>query len=406
MHIGFIALDYPTSTSGGGVGSQTRVLARALVKAGHRATVVALGQNTSSSPTEDEGVKIYRVAPGNIHYYVSRFPGMKSLVATAIRELEYSRAVWNAVKAIHKLEPFDVLEGTETGSLFAALLEPRLPLVIRLHGETFTFYKYTPGMKVTAGLKLSRAIQRIALRRCHMLISPSASHLREISTELHGHHPPAEVIPNAVGQAGPNVAESPEPRLQEIVASSNPLVLCIGRIEQCKGISILLEAAAKVGATVSDCRFVFAGASHPTLKQSELTDLIGRLEIKSNVTFLGHVTQDQLTHLYSKAAITVVPSHYETFGLSALESMKCAVPVVATTAGSLPEVVVDGETGLLVPPGNAQALADSVIRLLTDEVLRYKLATNARQWAETFFIDRLVSGNIAAYKRAASVELG
>src|SRR5258706_11840124 len=138
MHFGFLALDYPPAPSGGGVGSQIRVLAKTLVKAGHQATVVALGEPGAPSPTQDEGVNVFRIAPGNLHWYVSRFPGMNSLVATAIRELEYSKAVWSAVRAIEKEQPFDLLEGTETGSVCAAVWGHGVALVIRLHGDPFT----------------------------------------------------------------------------------------------------------------------------------------------------------------------------------------------------------------------------------------------------------------------------
>jgi glycosyltransferase involved in cell wall biosynthesis/LmbE family N-acetylglucosaminyl deacetylase len=347
---------------------------------------------------------VFRISPGNLHWYVSRFPGMNSLVVTAIRELEYSQAVWSVVRAIQKEQPFDLLEGTETGSVCAALWGGDLPLVIRLHGDPFTFAKYTPDLKVTPGLRLSRILQRIALRRCRALISPSVSHLREISTELHGSHPPIEVIPNAVGEMT-TASRTTSPQLSEVLASPAPMVLYVGRIEKCKGVPMLLQAAALVHRTLPQCRFVLAGAPHPTLSSEELRGLIQRLDLGDFVTFLGHVPHDQLPSLYACASVSVVPSHYETFGLSALESMKFGVPVVAAAAGSLPEVVLDGVTGLLVPPGDAAALAKAIVRLVGDRKAHDEFAERAREHAQRYNVDRQAPHNLDLYEWASSPDL-
>jgi glycosyltransferase involved in cell wall biosynthesis/LmbE family N-acetylglucosaminyl deacetylase len=406
MHFGFLALDYPSAESGGGVGSQIRVLARTLVKAGHRATVVALRENGSPARAQDEGVEIHRVSPGNIHWYLSRIPGMNWLLVTAIREIEYSKAVWSAVRTIQKSEPFDLLEGTETGSVCAALLGRKVPLVIRLHGDPFTFYKYTPDLRITLALRLSRMIQRIALRHSRVLISPSLSHLREISTELHGAHPPIEIIPNAVGAMNADAGATPCcPALAALLEAGGPVVLYVGRIEKCKGVLTLLEAAARIQQAVPDCRFVLAGARHSTLRERDIDILLDRLRIRDVVTFLGHVPHEHLARLYSRATVSVVPSHYETFGLAALESMKFGVPVVAAAAGSLPEIVLDGVTGLLAPPGNAEAMAGAVTRLLTDQTLHRDLSRNARQRAQQYYVDEQVPRNLELYERATPLDL-
>lgn len=406
MHFGFLALDYPSLNSGGGVGSQIRVLARTLVEAGHDATVVALRENSCPSVTEDEGVQVHRVAPGNIHWYISRIPGMDSLIVTAVREIEYSRAVWSVIRAIEKKHPFDLLEGTETGSVWTALWGRKLPLVIRLHGDPFTFCKYTPNLRMTPGLRLSRIIQRIALRRSRLLISPSQSHLQEISAELHGEHPPIEVVPNTVGSMNLEAsAPLDRPGIRALLESSAPLVLYVGRIEKCKGVPTLLEAAARVHQVVPDCRFVLAGAPHATLRQGDLDDVINRLQLGEFVHFLGHVPHDNLAQLYSRAAVVVVPSHYETFGIAALESMKFGVPVVATAAGSLPEVVVNGVTGLLVPPGDAKAFADAITRLLVNKQEHREMTRRAKERSEEYQAAQQIPKTLELYEWAASSDL-
>jgi glycosyltransferase involved in cell wall biosynthesis len=84
------------------------------------------------------------------------------------------------------------------------------------------------------------------------------------------------------------------------------------------------------------------------------------------VTFLGRLPVEELARLYCEHEVLVSPSLYEGFGLPAAEAMACGTPVVATTAGAFPETIVDGETGVLVRPGDAAALADAIQMLLGD----------------------------------------
>src|SRR2546427_12959995 len=129
MHIGFIAMGYPSASGGSGVATQVRTLARALVDAGHQATVVALSEPGSPTLSEDAGVKVYRFTPTRLHCYVGLLPGIGSLLAPALRELEWSWAAYRQLRALHADRPFDVLEGTETGAFWAALCMSRVPLV-------------------------------------------------------------------------------------------------------------------------------------------------------------------------------------------------------------------------------------------------------------------------------------
>jgi D-inositol-3-phosphate glycosyltransferase len=83
-----------------------------------------------------------------------------------------------------------------------------------------------------------------------------------------------------------------------------------------------------------------------------------------------------------------VPSLHEAFGLVALEAMACGIPVVAAAVGGLKEIVQEGESGLLFPPGNASALAQALVTLLTNETLRQRLAQGALRRAEMFSLER------------------
>ena len=118
--------------------------------------------------------------------------------------------------------------------------------------------------------------------------------------------------------------------------------------------------------------------------------LARELGIEDRVTITGRVDREQLVRLYSETQLLVSPSLYEGFGLPAAEAMACGTPVLATTAGAFPEVIEDGVSGLLVPPGNAQALADAIEGLMDDSGLRTRLGQAGRRrivdhfsWRET-----------------------
>src|SRR5439155_24264075 len=149
-----------------------------------------------------------------------------------------------------------------------------------------------------------------------------------------------------------------------------------------KGLVPLLEALARVRAR-RQAELVVVGRPQPT---GAVAATVERLRLDGCVRFVTAITDTELVELYARAEVAVVPSLYEGFSLPAVEAMACAVPLVATTAGALPEVLgPHGEAGLLVPPGDPAALASSVARLLDDEGLRERLGAAGRARALTCF---------------------
>ena len=116
---------------------------------------------------------------------------------------------------------------------------------------------------------------------------------------------------------------------------------------------------------------------------------------------LGWVPHDELLRLYARAAVVACPSRREGFGVACAEAMASARPVVASSVGGLRDLVVDGETGLLVPPGDVGALRGAIERLLGDAELRRRLGLAARRRVrERFTWERAVSLTVTAYEDA------
>jgi glycosyltransferase involved in cell wall biosynthesis len=144
-------------------------------------------------------------------------------------------------------------------------------------------------------------------------------------------------------------------------AGPEPRLLCIGRLIPIKGHEILLRALARARLQVPDIALDIAGTGP---LEPKLRALARDLRIEDAVRFLGYVTP--VAKAIENAAIVVVPSRGEGFGMVALEAMERGRPVIATAVGGLPEIVVDGETGILVPSGDEEALAAAMVSLATD----------------------------------------
>jgi glycosyltransferase involved in cell wall biosynthesis len=392
MNICFASLNYPLDgRATSGVGSQVRWLAHSLVQAGHSVSVIDLATDGQNSITEDRGVKLYRMRRGNLHWFAGKLPLVGKLLALPMREIEYSVAVWRGIRRAGQTHEIDLIEGTETGAMLLPLLCRRIPLVIRLHGDRYTFHKYTPGLRMTLDVRLSRALQRFALRRARLLLSPSQAHAREVAQELHADDASIRIIPNCF-----DLAEIPSS-----VSDSRDenTVLYVGRLEQVKGIPLLLAAGQLVVQKFPGARFILAGSSHPSLPKEDIDAMIRSYSLQNHVEQLGHVPQQELIRLYRKASLCVIPSHYESFGLVALEAMACGVAVVASQTGGLPEVIENGSTGLLVPPGDANALAEAIGQLLSDPVKRARMgeAGSARA-REKYSIEQNALLNISVYE--------
>src|SRR4051795_2178186 len=149
-----------------------------------------------------------------------------------------------------------------------------------------------------------------------------------------------------------------------------------------KGIRFLLEAAAELKPQFPDLKIVLAGDG---FERPELVRLASELGISSDVTFLGWVPNADLPQYYRAAAVSVIPSLEEGFGIPAAEAMGCEVAVVASDAGGLPEVVEDGVTGIVVPRGNSGALARAIGSLLADPKRRQQMGQAGRARALRLF---------------------
>jgi len=163
-----------------------------------------------------------------------------------------------------------------------------------------------------------------------------------------------------------------------------PLLIYVGRLQPIKGLETLLDAVALLDRRGRRLRLVIVGGEADEPRDGHEADLRRRIEtlgIGGLVGFVGAQPQEALRTHYVAADVTVLPSHYESFGMVALEAMACGSPVIASRVGGLTTTVRDGVTGYLVPEGNVAALAERIDALIDDPDLRWRMGMEGTRWA-------------------------
>jgi glycosyltransferase involved in cell wall biosynthesis len=182
-----------------------------------------------------------------------------------------------------------------------------------------------------------------------------------------------------------------------LAPDGGPLLLYVGRVSREKRLEVLLEAFGRLAPGRPGLRLAIVGDG-PAREQLEQTAPDG-------VTFLGELRGPELARVYASSDVFCFPSTTDTFGQVLLEAAGSGLPRVAAAAGGAPELVRHGETGLLVAPDNAPALAQGIDSPLCDPALGARLGASAREWALGWTWDRSYEQLLDAYRAAAgSVE--
>lgn len=238
-------------------------------------------------------------------------------------------------------------------------------------------------------------IERRAVRESSAIVAASEIEADELRTLYDAQDRSLWIIPCGVDPAVFRPMRQADAREATGRDQCERLILFVGRIEQIKGIDVLLKALAllfrrRPEMRSETCLLVVGGALDADGSEAEtekiegLRALVRDNAMEGNVDFVGSRDQPALALYYAAADLCAVPSLTESFGLVALEAMACGTPVVATRVGGMQTVVEDGESGLLVPAGDHAALAEAIARVLNDHRLRMHLAHGARSRAERY----------------------
>jgi glycosyltransferase involved in cell wall biosynthesis len=296
-------------------------------------------------------------------------------------------AAWRLARAIKQLKPDVVHAHDPHGVAMAALalsMSTQLakpPLIasrrvdFHLRGSSLSRWKYR---QVDCFVCASEAIRE-------MLIADGV--------------PPARAVTVHEGIDIGRAEAAPPAKLHEEfwLPHQAPLVGNVAALVPHKGQRHLIEAAALVVRQVPDARFIIAGEGElrPALERQ-----IKDHRLEKHVLLLGF--RPDVLSLHKAVDVFVMSSVTEGLGTSLLDAMACGKPVVATRTGGIPEVVVDGQTGLLVPPRDHQAMAQAIVSLLNDELLRQRMgAAGLARARKRFSAERMVQETLRVYQRVA-----
>lgn len=363
----------------GGMERHALELARHLTRANVRVTIVTMPP-TRDAQWHEPGIDLKIVdAP--------RFP----VRGIPDRVLNYPRWSQAAARVIAAL-PVDVVHAQGVGGYgYAQLLAKGVahaPLVVNPQGmEEFK----TSLAKRTAYLPLHMAA-RYAARYASALIAADALTVHDIPRYLNV--PPEKVvlIPNGVDvDAARNwvsidVQRVLVQRLQ--LAQRQPLLLSVGRLEQNKGFDLLLDALARIRSALPSKWLWLLVGDGP--ERAALQEKIRKYQFRDHVRLLGNVDDITLHNLYELATLFVHPTLFEGSSLVTVEAMCHARPLIGAIVGGIPDKIVRGQNGYLVPPGDVQALADKILLALRDQNRLRAMGNASYQLACTRFDWRVV----------------
>jgi glycosyltransferase involved in cell wall biosynthesis len=395
-------LSYRSNPHCGGQGVYLKNLSRALTDIGHRVTVVS----GPPDPMLDSDIPIHRPAcldlynPDNLF----RVPTLKEL-SDPVNLME-----WMGVSTMGFPEPFtfgiraqqylrkrmrtfDIVHDNQSLSYGIWSIAKQIPTVATIHHPITVdrdiavrsvrpFWKKLKHLRWFSFIGMQKRVSR-TLRR---VITVSESARKDIAREFKIPRERFSVVPNGINTdlfyPMPGIQRQPG---RIIVTNSSDVPL--------KGLYYLLHAVATIVPKKS-IQLVVVGTPK---KNGGIARLIRRLGIGDRITFTGRISNAEFVRQYARASMAVVSSVYEGFGLPAGEAMACAVPVISTTGGALPEVV--GNAGVLVPPKDHLALAGAITDMMDNPKRAIVLGQKGyRRVQQHFTWRRAAQKTVAAYR--------
>jgi D-inositol-3-phosphate glycosyltransferase len=191
-----------------------------------------------------------------------------------------------------------------------------------------------------------------------------------------------EIIPCGTDINNFRLTSKADARTKLKLDSREKVILYVGRFDPRKGIETLVRACALLKEKDTDnLKLVIVGGSSPDMpdgdERTRIEHIVDELGMRESTLFAGKIGHDILPLYYTAADVCVIPSHYEPFGLVAIEAMACGVPVVASNVGGLKFTIIPEETGLLVEPKDIKAFASGIHRILFDELWARKMRNQA-----------------------------
>ncbi|HUX56210.1 MAG TPA: glycosyltransferase family 4 protein [Bacteroidales bacterium] len=389
MNILFLCDEYPPCQHGG-IGTVTSVLARELVRNGHKVIVCGFYPyyRKALSYQNDYGVLVYR------YFYGNRLTLKLSKHSIAGKFVNIIGQFYSYLENVRKLireQKIDIMEGPDyneifryTGPRFISFPDFEIPMVVKIHGGD-SFFSY---------IKHNTINEDILFRKEKMLLDSADSILaisefsQSVIKKIFKYEKDIPVIYNGIEIDKP-VAYHEDPERKTVVFA--------GTITEKKGIFSLIKAWEDVIEQIPDANLhIYGKGSKRMLKH--LSSLINGKMIGS-VHIKGFTDKENLEQIYTSATCAVFPSFAESFGMAPLEAMVKGCPTIFTSRTSGPELINNGEDGLLVDPGNTRDLSTAIIYLLRNRDKALELGEKgAKKVIRRFDISLIAKRHISLYE--------
>ena len=374
--------EYPPLGGGGGVASA--LLAEELARRHHRVYVITSAFGDLPRHEVRDGVEIVRVP-----VLGRRSRSYASLVSL----LSYPPSAWVAAARLLARERFDVIHSHFAVPGGPASLPPArlagLPQVLSLHGGDI----YDPSKWLSPHRsRLLRTTVTGVLRRSQIVVAASTN-TRDNTYRFYGYRGPIELIPLGIRQPPVEPASRAALGLPQGVF----LTVTVGRLVPRKAIHVMLRALSQPAC--ADVHLAIVG-SGPEL--DSLERLAAELGIAERVQFLGQVDETRKWQVLRASDAYVSSTMHEGFGLVYLEGMAAGLPVVTPNYGGQVDFLRDGETGFLVPPEDAEALAAAIARLRADPALAARMGRTNLERTPQYRIDRCAEAYERLFERVGA----
>ncbi len=373
LHVAFVSQTIPPEDTGG-IGRYMLDTARGLAARGHEIRLITTGADHDTVDLED-GVWIHRITKQTAVAAPEEFQ------AAPKRIWDNAAAVAAEVRRLHERRPLDAVLGAMWDVETLGLLDGGVPVITTLVTTLGITLDTKPEWRVDPGFMAEFVepmleLERLTMERSDLVHAISGAVLEEALSVSEASIDSSKVVVAPLGvpdHLGPRVAAT----------APEPTVLFVGRLEKRKGIDLLLRAAPRILRSHPTARLVVIGRDDipgetGRTPRRDFEEAHAGAPWLERVEFMGVVSDEELWAAYRDCSVFVAPSRFESFGLVYVEAMMASRPVVAVDLGAAQEVVLHGETGLLVAP-DADSLEGAVCELLDDPARAAALGASGRR---------------------------
>lgn len=372
-------LQVAANTAYGGMPLNVLTLSKGLMARGHEVELLSMDEGPLLGEFEKAGIPVISIP------FLGQRAGRNP--ATLIKSTGIVR------KTIREFDPDIVHSHGPRAHFFVDMAQifQRGPiLVASVHGS---FKQFISGNEVKFGHAASvlkklqyGGIDKLAARRSAIMIAVSEATRKELIQALKIPPQKIRVVRNGIEESHVELQAVDVLRREFGCGSDDKLVAYVGRIAYHKGMGMYVEAAESIAASMPEARFVAVGEG-PMVEELRMRTASGPLAAR----FFVAGRRNDAVDIIAASDLLVLPSFSEGLPITLLEAAMTGTAIVASDVGGIPEIVIDGETGLLVPAGDSERLARAISRLLSDEKERRRMGSAARQlWENHFTVPRMI----------------